>query len=41
MDDLRLLFTVGYRLATSSAFPNWREGTEFKARRDADRAAAP
>ena len=40
VDDLRLLFTVGHRLATSSAFPNWREGTEFKAKRDADRAGA-
>jgi Zn-dependent M28 family amino/carboxypeptidase len=34
MEDLQLLFTVGYRLATSDTFPNWREGTEFKARRD-------
>ena len=40
VDDLRLLFIVGHRLATSSAFPNWREGTEFKAKRDADRAGA-
>lgn len=38
VDDLELLFTVGYRLATSAAFPNWREGTEFKARRDATMA---
>jgi len=35
VQDLRLLFTVGYRLATSRDFPNWREGTEFKAPRDA------
>jgi Zn-dependent M28 family amino/carboxypeptidase len=35
VQDLRLLFTVGYRLATSRDFPNWREGTEFKAQRDA------
>jgi Zn-dependent M28 family amino/carboxypeptidase len=34
VEDLRLLFSVGYRLATSEAFPNWREGTEFKATRD-------
>ncbi len=34
VDDLRLFFRVGYRLATSSEFPNWREGTEFKAARD-------
>jgi Zn-dependent M28 family amino/carboxypeptidase len=35
VQDLQLLFTVGYRLATGSAFPNWREGTEFRAARDA------
>ena len=35
VQDLQLLFTVGYRLATSGDFPNWREGTEFKAPRDA------
>jgi Zn-dependent M28 family amino/carboxypeptidase len=33
-EDLRLLFTVGYRLAQGREFPNWREGTEFKATRD-------
>jgi Zn-dependent M28 family amino/carboxypeptidase len=35
VQDLQLLFTVGYRLATSREFPNWREGTEFRAQRDA------
>jgi Zn-dependent M28 family amino/carboxypeptidase len=35
VQDLQLLFTVGYRLADSDEFPNWREGTEFKAARDA------
>ncbi len=34
VDDVRLLFDVGYRLATSRAFPNWRAGTEFRAARD-------
>jgi Zn-dependent M28 family amino/carboxypeptidase len=34
VQDLQLLFTVGYRLATSRDFPNWREGTEFRAKRD-------
>ncbi len=34
VDDLRLFFVVGYRLANESRFPNWREGTEFKAVRD-------
>ena len=36
IDDLRLLFKVGYRLSMVSTFPNWKEGTEFKAKRDAD-----
>jgi Zn-dependent M28 family amino/carboxypeptidase len=35
VDDLQLMFLVGYRIANSSDFPNWREGTEFKATRDA------
>jgi Zn-dependent M28 family amino/carboxypeptidase len=39
VDDLRLLFKVGYRLAMGSAFPNWNEGTDYKAKRDADMAA--
>ncbi len=34
VDDLRLFFRVGYRLANESTFPTWREGTEFKAIRD-------
>jgi len=34
VDDLRLLFQVGYRLATESTFPNWSPGTEFRAKRD-------
>ena len=32
--DLRLLFEVGYRLAQEATWPNWREGNEFRARRD-------
>jgi Zn-dependent M28 family amino/carboxypeptidase len=40
IDDLRLLFKVGYRLAMESTFPNWKEGTEYKAKRDADMEAA-
>lgn len=34
VEDLQLLFRVGYRVANESSFPNWRQGTEFKARRD-------
>ncbi|UCC40727.1 MAG: M28 family peptidase [Candidatus Aminicenantes bacterium] len=39
IEDLRLLFKIGYRLSTESTFPNWKEGTEFKAKRDADMKA--
>jgi Zn-dependent M28 family amino/carboxypeptidase len=34
VQDVQLLFRVGYRLARETTFPNWREGTEFKAKRD-------
>ena len=40
VDDLRLLFKVGYRLSKAATFPNWKPGTEFKAKRDADMQAA-
>ncbi len=36
IDDLQLLFNVGYKLGTEKTFPNWKEGTEFKAKRDKD-----
>ena len=36
LDDLELLFRVGYRLVTSDDWPNWREGNEFRAIRDGD-----
>jgi len=35
IDDVRLFFEVGYRIANESTFPSWRDGTEFKAVRDA------
>ncbi|MCY4647015.1 MAG: M28 family metallopeptidase [Gammaproteobacteria bacterium] len=38
LDDFGLLFRVGYQLADSGDWPNWREGNEFRAIRDADRA---
>jgi len=38
VEDLRLLFTVGWSLADSDAWPNWREGTPFRALRDAMRS---
>lgn len=34
VDDLRLLFQVGKRLAFDDAWPAWKEGSEFKAARD-------
>ena len=34
-EDLRLLMTVGYRVANSDEYPEWKPGTEFKAKRDA------
>lgn len=40
VDDIRLMFQVGQMISMESTFPNWREGTEFKAKRDADMANA-
>jgi len=40
IEDLRLLFKVGYMLSMESTFPNWKEGSEFKSKRDADMEAA-
>ncbi len=40
VDDLQLFFRVGYALASDSTFPDWKPGTEFKARRDSMMAAA-
>ncbi len=34
VEDLRLLFDVGYRLSNETTFPNWKEGSEFKAIRE-------
>ncbi len=34
-EDVQLAFMVDYKLPNDSSFPNWREGTEFKAIRDA------
>jgi Zn-dependent M28 family amino/carboxypeptidase len=33
-EDAKLLTTVGYRVANTDAFPQWKPGTEFKAKRD-------
>jgi hypothetical protein len=34
LDDLHLFFLIGYELANGTMFPQWNEGTEFKAVRD-------
>ncbi len=34
VDDLRLLFEVGYRVAQADRYPEWKPGTEFKAKRE-------
>lgn len=34
VEDLRLLFQVGYTVAQGDTYPQWKEGSEFKARRD-------
>ncbi|MGH9766741.1 MAG: M28 family metallopeptidase [Blastocatellia bacterium] len=33
-EDLQLLFQVGYRVAQGEKWPEWKPGTEFKARRE-------
>ena len=38
VEDLKLVFVTGYRVANSDDFPAWKEGTEFKARRENDLA---
>ena len=35
VDDLELLFSLGYRLGNEARFPQWREGNEFRAIRAA------
>jgi Zn-dependent M28 family amino/carboxypeptidase len=34
VEDLRALFRVGYIVAQEPALPQWKPGTEFKAKRD-------
>lgn len=35
VEDTQLLFEVGYRVAEGSTWPEWKPGTEFKAKREA------
>jgi Zn-dependent M28 family amino/carboxypeptidase len=37
--DARLLFRVGQKLASETTFPQWKEGSEFKATREKSRPA--
>jgi Zn-dependent M28 family amino/carboxypeptidase len=34
IEDMQLLFNVGYRLSNESTWPGWKTGSEFKAARD-------
>jgi Zn-dependent M28 family amino/carboxypeptidase len=34
IEDLQIIFKVGYRLSMKSTFPKWKEGSEFKAIRE-------
>ena len=34
VEDARLLFRVGWRVSQTADYPVWKEGTEFKARRE-------
>lgn len=38
VEDLELYYLVGRAIVDSEIWPNWREGTEFKAARDAQRS---
>jgi Zn-dependent M28 family amino/carboxypeptidase len=35
LEDLELFFAVGYRLSRENDWPNWYDGNEFRAARDA------
>jgi len=35
VDDLGVLFELGLKIANGDKFPEWKQGTEFKAKRDA------
>ena len=37
MEDMEAFFRTGLEIANDDAWPNWKEGAEFRARRDAQR----
>ena len=41
VDDAQLLTTIGYRVAQGDKYPEWKPGTEFKAKRDETMRGAP
>jgi len=41
VEDAQLYFLVGYKVANASQMPEWNNGAEFKAIRDASLSAAP
>jgi Zn-dependent M28 family amino/carboxypeptidase len=41
VEDLRLLFEVGWRVAQENHWPEWKPGAEFKARREESLRRAP
>jgi Zn-dependent M28 family amino/carboxypeptidase len=34
-EDLRVFFAIGYRVAQASKYPEWKPGSEFRAKREA------
>jgi hypothetical protein len=40
VEDAQLFFEVGYRIANAARYPEWKPGSEFKARREAMLKAA-
>jgi Zn-dependent M28 family amino/carboxypeptidase len=36
LEDMHMYFSIGYRLSMEDTFPNWKEGSEFKLKRDTD-----
>jgi len=41
VEDLQLLFEVGFRVAQGDRYPEWKPGTEFKAKREETLKRAP
>jgi hypothetical protein len=35
VEDLQLYFAIGFNVANADRYPEWKPGTEFKAKREA------